>query len=73
MKTFSFNPPINPSGKSKWVTAATSFEASNSLFNITNENKSFSITAPGYWTSGGIAATINKRRELLAIRQIIFY
>ena len=43
METFSFNPPINLSGEEKWFLAVTSFEATNSFSNITDENKSFAI------------------------------
>ena len=38
METFSFNPPINLSEEGKWLLAVTSFEATNSVFNITSEN-----------------------------------
>ena len=51
MQTFPFNPPINLSEEGKWLLGATSFEATNSVFNITNENNSFSITIPGHWNS----------------------
>ena len=46
----------------------TSFEASNSVFNLTNENNSFSITTPGHWSSRGGAETINKLQKLLKLR-----
>ena len=49
METFSFNPPINLSEEDKWLLAVTSFECTNSVFKITNENKSFSVTIPGRW------------------------
>ena len=49
MKTFSFSPPINLLEEGKWLLAVTSFEATNSVFNITDENNSFSITIPGHW------------------------
>ena len=51
METFSFNPPITLIGEEKWLLGMTSFEATNSVFNITNENNSFSITIPGQWDS----------------------
>ena len=41
MQTFSFNPPITLVEGGKWLLGVTSFEATNSVFNITNENKSF--------------------------------
>ena len=51
MQTFSFNPPINLVEEGKWLLALTSFETTNSVLNITNENNSFSITTPGHWSS----------------------
>ena len=47
MQLFSFNPPLNLFEKSKRLPAVTSFEATNSVFKIFNENNSFSITRPG--------------------------
>ena len=49
MQTFSFNPPIIFVEKGKWFLGVTSFELTNSLSNITDENNSFSISAPGHW------------------------
>ena len=49
METFSFSPPINLFEEGKWLLAVTFFEATNSVFNITDENNSFSITIPGHW------------------------
>ena len=49
METFSFSPPINLFEGGKWLLAVTSFEASSSVFIITYENKSYSITIPGPW------------------------
>ena len=51
MQTFSFNPPINLVEEGKCLLAVSSFECTNSVFNITNENNSFSITIPGHWNS----------------------
>ena len=49
MQTFSFNSPINLVEEGKWLLAVSSFECKNSVFNITNENKSFSIIIPGHY------------------------
>ena len=49
MQTFSFNPPINLIEEDKWLLALSSFECTNSVFNITNENNSFSIIIPGHY------------------------
>ena len=48
--------------------AVTSFEATISVFDIKDENNSFSNTTPGFWTSRRSGATINKLRDLLAFR-----
>ena len=47
MQTFSFNPPINLVEEGKWLLGVTSFECTNSIFNILDENNSFSIDIPG--------------------------
>ena len=49
LQTFSFNPPIILVGEGKWLLGVTSFECTNSVFNITHEKNSFSITIPGHW------------------------
>ena len=49
MQTFSFNPPINLFEEGKWLLAVTSFEGTNSVFNIIDENYSFSSSIPGRW------------------------
>ena len=48
IETFSFSPPINLVEEGKWLLAVTSFEVTNSVFNITDENNSFAITIPGH-------------------------
>ena len=51
MQIFSFKPPLNLVEEGKWLLAVSSFEATNSVYNITSENNSFSITTPGHWNS----------------------
>ena len=68
METFSFNPPKKLFEGGKWLLAVTSFEATNSVFNIADERKSFSNTIPGHWFSRGTAETMNRLRELLRLR-----
>ena len=46
MQTFSFSSPINLVEEAKWLLTVYPFECTNSVFNITNENNSFSITIP---------------------------
>ena len=68
MQTFSFHPPINFSEEGIWLSAVISFEAMNSVFNITDENNSFSISTPGYWNSKDGEEPINKLKKLLELR-----
>ena len=48
MQTFSFNQSINLFEEGKWLLGVTSLGCTNSVFNITNENNSFSIIIPGH-------------------------
>ena len=50
MDTFSFNPAINLSEERKWLLAVASFEATNSVSNITDDNTSFCFSTPDYWS-----------------------
>ena len=68
METFSFSPPINLVADGKWLLGVNSFETANSVFNITDENKSFSNTIPGHWSSRGDAEKINRIQKLLKLR-----
>ena len=49
LETFSFSPPINLVEESKWLLAVTGIEATNSVFYITNESNSLSISIPSNW------------------------
>ena len=49
MQTFSFNPPLNLFEEGKWLMAVSLFDCTNSVFNITNENNSFSIIIPSHY------------------------
>ena len=49
MQTFSFNPIISLVEGGKWLLAVSSFEYTNSVFNITNGNNSFSILIQGHY------------------------
>ena len=68
MQTFSFNPPINLFEEGKWLLAVSSFECTNSVFNITNENNSFSIIVPGHYETESAEKTINQLNKLLELR-----
>ena len=69
-ETFSFNPPINLVEEGKWLLGVTSFECTNSVFNITNENNSFSITIPGHWESKSAQKIIDELNKLLELRSL---
>ena len=49
IQTFSFNPPINLVEEGKWLLGVSSLECTKSVFNISNENNSFSINIPGHY------------------------
>ena len=68
MQTFSFNPPINLVEEGKWLLGVSSFECTNSVFNITNENNSFSIIIPGHYSSKDDEITIERLNTLLERR-----
>ena len=65
MQTFSFNPPINLIEEGKWLIAVSSFECTNSVFNITDENNSFSIIIPGHYETESAEKTIDELNKLL--------
>ena len=70
MQTFSFFPPKNLVEEGRWLLGVIFSECANSIFNITNENNSFSIIIPGRWRlpkflEDGI---IDKLKDLLKVR-----
>ena len=65
LESYSFSPSTNLFEESKWLLAVTSFEATNSVFNISNENKSFSITTQSHWSSRGCAETNYKLKKII--------
>ena len=68
IETFSFNPPINLFEKRTWFLALNIFEATNSVFNITDKKNSFSIQTLSYWTPEGGEELITKPNSLLELR-----
>ena len=70
MEAFSFNPPISSIEEGKWLLAVTSVEATNSVFNMTNENNSFSITILGHWQTKSDEETIDELDNLLGVRSL---
>ena len=70
MQTFSFNPPINLDEESKWLMAVSLFDCTNCVFNITNENNSFSIIIPGHYRNKSDEKTINCLINLLELKSL---
>ena len=70
MQTFSSSPPMNLFEEGKWHLAVSSFECTNSVFNITDENNSFSITIPGHWESKSAEKTIVELKKLLELMSL---
>ena len=64
MQTFSFNPPINLIEEGKWLLAVSSFECTNFVFNITDENNSFSIIIPGHYQNKSAQKPIDELDKL---------
>ena len=69
-QTFSFNPPINLVEEDKWLLSVSSFECTNSVFNITDENNSFSIVIPGHWETEFAEKIIDEVNRLLDLRSL---
>ena len=67
-QTFSFNPPKNLLEEGGWLLGVSSFECTNSVFNITNENNSFSIIIPGHYETESAQKTIDELNNLLELR-----
>ena len=70
MQTFSFNPPINLVEEGKWLMAVSSLECTNSVFNISNENNSFSIIIPGHYQNNSDEETIAYLNKLLELKSL---
>ena len=54
----------------KWLLAVSSLECTNSVYNINNENNSFSITIPGHWENKSAEKTIDELNKLLGLRSL---
>ena len=70
MQTFSFNPPINLVEEGKWLIVVSSLECTNSVFNITDDNNSFSIIIPGNYQNKTDEKTINDLNKLLELKSL---
>ena len=70
MQTFAFNPPMNLFEEDKWLMAISLFDCTNSVYNITNENNSFSIIIPGHYQTEFAEETIDKLNKLLELKSL---
>ena len=70
MQTFSFNPRINLVEEGKWVMAVILFDCTNSVYNITNKNNSFSIIVPGHYKTEFAEKVINDLDELYKLKSL---
>ena len=70
MQTFSFNLPINLVEQDKWLLAVSSFECTNSVFNTTNENNSFSIIIPGHYETEFAEQIIDNLNKLIELKSL---
>ena len=69
-QSFSFNTPTNLLEEGRWLLGLSSLECTNSVFNITNENNSFSIIIPGHYQNKSDEKTINDLNKLLELKSI---
>ena len=69
-QTFSFNPLINLVEEDKRLLAVSSFECTNSVFNITNENNLFSIIIPGHYETEFAEKIIDELNRLLELKTL---
>ena len=67
LQPFTFSQQTNLVEEGKWLLGVTSVEATNSVFNILDENNSFSITIPGHWNSKLAETTIDELNRLLEL------
>ena len=54
----------------KWLLAVSPLESTNSVFNITNENNSFSIIIPGHYRNKSGEKTIDDLNKLIEIKSL---
>ena len=70
LESFSFSAPTNLLAEEKWLLAVSPFQSTNSVFDITDENKGFSISIIGRWRFLDYLKDeiIDKLRNLLKFR-----
>ena len=70
MQSFSFNPPTNLLEEGKWLLAVSLFECTKSVFNITNENNSFSIIIPGHYPTESDEKAVDELNKLIELNSL---
>ena len=70
MQIFSFNPPIKLVEKREWLLGVTLFDCTNSVFNITDGNNSFSFNISGNWENKSAEKTIDEINKILELRSL---
>ena len=70
LQTFSFSSPINLVEESKWLLGLSSLECTNSVFNISNENNSFSIIIPGHYQTEFAENFFNVFKKLIELKSL---
>ena len=68
MEFFSFNFTLTLSEEGKWLLAVNSSETTTSVFNIIDNNNSFSIATPGFWSSRSGVLNIHELQKLIELR-----
>ena len=69
-KTFSFNPPRDLVEEDKCLLAINLFGCTNSVFNTTDQNNSFSINIPGHSETKSAEKTIDELMKLLELDSV---
>ena len=70
MQTFSFSPATNLVKEGKWLLAVSLLESTNSVFDTTNENNSFSIIIPVHYKTEFAEKVINDLNKLLELNSL---
>ena len=68
--TFLFNPPTKLIEEGKCLLAISSFECTNSIFNFTNKNNSFSIFMPGHYQTESAEKIIDDLNILIELASL---
>ena len=69
-QTFPFNPPIKLVEEAKWLLGVTLFDCTNSVFNIADENNSFSIIIPGHYQTESGEKTTDQLNKILDLKSL---